>query len=105
MPKEVLMAAAFTWIVLGLLVAGIAKLVAWDDAPVGWVPVAALGAAGALLGGFLRLRLFNPGVTPGFDPAALLIAIAGAVVVLLAYRLIMGRKFAERPVIQTRRAA
>lgn len=75
--------ATILWIVLGGLVASIAKLVAWEKSPVGWAPVLLAGIAGAVAGGFVRNALFSPSAVPGFDIAAMLFAIAGAALGLL----------------------
>ncbi len=84
--------ATFTWCVLGLLVASIAKLVAWDEAPIGWAPVMASGIVGAIGGGWLRQLLFAASDVPGFDPASLLMAIGGAAALVYLYYLAIGRK-------------
>jgi uncharacterized membrane protein YeaQ/YmgE (transglycosylase-associated protein family) len=99
-------AAAFTWIVLGTLVASIAKLVAWDDTPIGWFPVVASGVIGSAVGGYVSSVLWAAGDVPrGFDPAALLLAIAGAAVVVYAYYVAIGRaKLMQAPQAQRRAA-
>ncbi|MFB3917946.1 MAG: GlsB/YeaQ/YmgE family stress response membrane protein [Terriglobales bacterium] len=97
--------AMFTWVVLGILVAGIAKLVAWDDTPIGWAPVLVLGAIGAVAGGFVRGALFRPSSIPGFDVGSLMLAIAGAAVVLYLYYLVIGRSQIAHVRFEKRRAA
>lgn len=84
--------ATFTWVVLGVLVASIAKLVAWDDTPIGWVPVLALGSIGAVAGGFVRGLLFQPSSIPGFDVGSLMMAIGGAAGLLVLYYYVIGRR-------------
>ncbi len=76
------MAAAFLWIVLGALVAAIAKLVAWDEAPVSYFAVGLTGIAGAVGGGYLRQVLIASSITPGFDLLSMLFAIVGAALFL-----------------------
>lgn len=101
--------ATIVWFVLGLLVASIAKLVAWDETPIGWVPVAAAGIAGGIGGGFLRQVLFGTSNVHGFDVASLMMAIGGAAAVLYLYYVAIGRKrlMAARNmhVVEQRRAA
>ncbi len=84
--------ATITWVVLGVLVASIAKLVAWDESPIGWAPVLSAGMAGAIGGGFLRPALFGTSDVPGFDPATILMAIGGATAVVYLYYVLIGRK-------------
>lgn len=71
------------WIVFGLVVGVIAKLVMPGQDPGGIVITALLGIAGALVGGFLgrALGLYGPGDTAGY-----LMSILGAVLLLFAYR-------------------
>jgi uncharacterized membrane protein YeaQ/YmgE (transglycosylase-associated protein family) len=71
------------WIVFGLIVGIIAKLVMPGRDPGGFVVTVVLGIAGAVLGGLLgRLAgLYEPGDAAGFIMSTL-----GAVALLFAYR-------------------
>jgi uncharacterized membrane protein YeaQ/YmgE (transglycosylase-associated protein family) len=71
------------WIVFGLVVGIVAKLMMPGRDPGGFVITALLGIAGALVGGFLgrAMGLYGPG-----DPAGFLMSTLGAVVLLFAYR-------------------
>lgn len=71
------------WIVFGLIVGIIAKLVMPGRDPGGFVVTVLLGIAGAVLGGLLgRLAgLYEPGDAAGFIMSTL-----GAVALLFAYR-------------------
>ena len=71
------------WIVFGLIVGIIAKLVMPGRDPGGFVVTALLGIAGALLGGFIGrfAGLYGPGDAAGFIMSTL-----GAVALLFAYR-------------------
>ena len=77
------------WIVFGLIVGVIAKLLMPGRDPGGIVVTMLLGIAGALLGGFIgrAMNLYGPE-----DPAGIFMSILGAVVVLLVYRLMVGRR-------------
>jgi len=98
--------AVIFWITLGLLVGAIAKLVAWDEAPASWSPVLLLSSAGAAGGGFLGAMLTRGADIPGFEPASMLLAIAGAAVLLLPYNVVVKRRaLAEQFRIDRRRAA
>jgi len=71
------------WIVFGLIVGIIAKLVMPGRDPGGFIVTALLGIAGALLGGFVGrfAGLYEPGDAAGFIMSTL-----GAVALLFAYR-------------------
>lgn len=76
------------WIVLGLLAGILAKFLMPGPDPGGLIVTILLGIAGALVGGYLGSHLFGIGDLTGFDLRSLAIAVGGAVVLLLAYRLI-----------------
>jgi uncharacterized membrane protein YeaQ/YmgE (transglycosylase-associated protein family) len=71
------------WIVFGLIVGALAKLVMPGRDPGGIFVTIALGIAGALVAGFIGRALgwYQPG-----EPAGFLMATLGAVVLLLVYR-------------------
>ena len=78
-----------SWIVFGLVVGIIAKLVTPGRDPGGFIVTMLLGIAGALVGGFLGRSAgwYGPN-----DPAGFLMSLFGAVVLLLLYRMIIGRR-------------
>jgi uncharacterized membrane protein YeaQ/YmgE (transglycosylase-associated protein family) len=81
------------WIVLGLLAGAIAKAVLPGDDPGGIIVTIIIGIVGALLGGFLAQVLFgNDTVDEFFDISTWLTAIIGAVILLVLYRLVTGRR-------------
>jgi uncharacterized membrane protein YeaQ/YmgE (transglycosylase-associated protein family) len=71
------------WMVFGLIVGALAKLVMPGNDPGGIVVTILLGIAGALVGGFLGrvLGWYAPG-----EPAGFIMATLGAVLLLLVYR-------------------
>ena len=73
-----------TWILFGLVVGIVAKLLMPGRDPGGLIITTLLGIVGAVIGGFLgrSLGLYGPG-----EPAGFLMATLGAVVLLLIYRL------------------
>jgi uncharacterized membrane protein YeaQ/YmgE (transglycosylase-associated protein family) len=77
------------WIVFGLIVGAIAKLVMPGRDPGGIIVTMVLGVVGALLGGFLgrALGLYGPDESAGW-----LMSIVGAIVVLMIYRLLNRRR-------------
>ncbi|HWR86311.1 MAG TPA: GlsB/YeaQ/YmgE family stress response membrane protein [Rhodoglobus sp.] len=76
------------WIVLGLLAGAIAKLILPGRQGGGWIVTLILGVVGALLGGFLGSVLFNVGLEDFWSLQTWLLAIGGAIIVLLIYGLV-----------------
>ena len=87
------------WILLGLLAGVIAKALLPGDDPGGFIVTTIIGIAGALLGGLIAraLDLGDP-IDEFFDISTWLAAIIGAVVLLLIYRMVVGRGGARRAV-------
>ena len=75
-----------SWILLGLVAGAIAKYIHPGPDPGGWVVTILIGIAGAIVGGFLASAIGLGGVTGFFSLWSLLIAIAGSVLLLWAYR-------------------
>jgi uncharacterized membrane protein YeaQ/YmgE (transglycosylase-associated protein family) len=75
------------WIVFGLIVGAIAKLLMPGRDPGGIIVTMVLGIVGALLGGFVGRALGMYGANEG---AGFIMALVGSVFVLLIYRLSIG---------------
>lgn len=77
------------WIIFGLFVGIVAKLLMPGDDPGGFFVTIALGVLGALLGGWLGrgLGLYQTG-----DAAGFVMSVIGAVILLGLYRLISPRR-------------
>lgn len=80
------------WIVLGLIVGAIAKLIMPGKDPGGILVTMLLGVVGAFLGGLLGQWIFNTGLQTFWSLQTWIVAIIGSVVVLGIYRVIVGRK-------------
>ena len=80
-----------SWILFGLIAGGIAKYLLPGKDPGGCLVTALIGIIGAVIGGFLGTTVFNWGRVTGFDLRSFLIAIAGAVLLLALYRLLVRR--------------
>ena len=78
------------WILFGLIVGVIAKFLMPGGGPRGIIITIVLGILGALLGGWIG-SLLGLGGVEGFDVRSMLIAIGGAMLVLLLYRLVFRR--------------
>ena len=81
------------FIILGLLAGLIAKAILPGDDPGGLIVTTLIGIAGALIGGFLASALFDAHpLDEFFDISTWLTAIVGAIVLLLIYRVVVGRR-------------
>jgi uncharacterized membrane protein YeaQ/YmgE (transglycosylase-associated protein family) len=74
-----------------LLAGLVAKLIVPGKDPGGCIVTVIIGVVGALLGGFIATALGFGGIS-GFDWRSLLIAVLGAVLLLILWRLISGRR-------------
>ncbi len=79
------------FLLLGLIAGAIAKLILPGTQGGGWLITLLLGVVGALLGGWLGSMIFGVGLEAFWDLSTWLLAIGGAIVVLLIYGLIVGR--------------
>ena len=78
------------WIVLGLIAGFIASKIV-NKRGEGMLVDIILGIVGALVGGWL-FRIFGMSGVTGFNAYSLLVAVGGAIVVLLIYHAITGRR-------------
>ena len=85
------------WIVLGLFAGLLANMLIPGRRSQGLMLTCVIGVAGALLGGWLATRLFHVHTLHGFfNLSTWLTAIAGAAILLLAFRLVSTRGSAGR---------
>lgn len=75
------------WIVFGLIAGALAKFIMPGRDPGGFIVTTIIGVVGAVVGGFIAVQLGFGDVT-GFDVRSLVIAIAGALILLFSYRLL-----------------
>jgi len=82
------------WIVVGLIVGAIAKLIMPGRDPGGMIITIGLGIAGAVVGGVIgrALGFYDPG-----QPVGWIMSIVGAILLLILYRATFGRAAAPRP--------
>ena len=78
-----------SWILFGLVVGIIAKLLTPGRDPGGFIVTTLIGIVGALLGGFIgrAMGFYNPN-----EPAGWLMSIFGAVLLLVLYRVAFRRR-------------
>ena len=80
------------FIILGLLAGMIAKVILPGDDPGGLIVTTIIGVVGALLGGFLAAALFDAHpLDDFFDLSTWVTAVVGSMILLLVYRLVVGR--------------
>ena len=81
--------AILGWILFGLIVGALAKLVMPGRDPGGIIVTMLLGIAGAVLGGFIgrAMGFYGPNEAAGF-----IVSFIGAVLLLWIYRLMIGRR-------------
>ncbi|AMB57598.1 GlsB/YeaQ/YmgE family stress response membrane protein [Microterricola viridarii] len=82
----------FAFLLLGLIAGAIAKLIMPGDQGGGWFATLLLGVVGAMLGGWLGGLLFGADLENFWSIQSWLLAIGGAIVVLVIWGLIFGRK-------------
>ena len=75
------------WIVFGLIVGVVAKVLTPGPDPGGWILTIVLGIAGALLGGFIGR---GTGWYRDDEPVGFLMAVLGAVLILVVRRKMAG---------------
>lgn len=82
------------WILFGLVIGALAKLVMPGRDPGGIIVTMLLGIAGALLGGFIgrAMGFYQEGEAAGW-----LMSFIGAIVLLALYRMVVGRRTVTRP--------
>jgi uncharacterized membrane protein YeaQ/YmgE (transglycosylase-associated protein family) len=82
------------WIVFGLIAGVVAKFIGKERErvdPAGLVGTGLLGIVGAVVGGYLSSRLFGWDVN-SFSILGLVVAVAGALLLLFLYRFVMGAR-------------
>ena len=76
-----------SWIVMGLIVGILAKIIMPGKDPGGFIITILLGIGGAFVGGFIGSFL-GLGAVTGFNVGSFLLATGGAVLLLILYRVI-----------------
>ncbi|HEX7833893.1 MAG TPA: GlsB/YeaQ/YmgE family stress response membrane protein [Pseudolysinimonas sp.] len=89
---EVVVAGFLGFILLGLIAGAIAKLILPGKQGGGWIATLLLGVAGALLAGWLGGLLFGYSYEGFFDITSWIVAIVGALIVLVIWGLITRRR-------------
>jgi uncharacterized membrane protein YeaQ/YmgE (transglycosylase-associated protein family) len=80
------------WIVLGLIAGAIAKAIMPGKQGGGWITTILLGVVGAVLGGWIGSALFKVGLNEFWSLSTWLLAIGGALLVLIIWGLFTRKK-------------
>jgi uncharacterized membrane protein YeaQ/YmgE (transglycosylase-associated protein family) len=78
------------WIIVGLIAGFVAKALMPGKDPGGIIVTVLLGIAGAFVGGFLAVALNISDGVNNFDVGTIVLAIAGAMLLLFVYRALSG---------------
>lgn len=83
------MIAVLSWIVFGLIVGALAKLLMPGNDPGGFIVTILLGIAGAMVGGLIgrAMGFYGEG-----EPAGYIMSIVGAIILLALYRMMTRRR-------------
>ncbi|RKR30197.1 GlsB/YeaQ/YmgE family stress response membrane protein [Arthrobacter oryzae] len=80
------------FLILGLIAGAIAKAILPGTQGGGWVITLVVGVVGAILGGWIGSLIFGGGLGNFFDLRTWLLSILGAVIVLVIYGAVAGRR-------------
>jgi uncharacterized membrane protein YeaQ/YmgE (transglycosylase-associated protein family) len=86
------MGAIIGWAFFGLIAGAIAKLLMPGRDPGGWFITMLLGIGGALLGGWIGSALWGSPGANDWSIGSFALAIAGAILLLAIYRMMVGRR-------------
>ena len=79
------MFALLSWIIFGLIIGALARLVLSGSDPMSLLSTILLGVVGSILGGFLGNLILGSG-QGGFQPAGFFFSLIGAILTLLVVR-------------------
>lgn len=86
-----------SFLLFGLVAGAVARLVTPGRQAIGCLPTIAVGVAGALVGGLVGDVVLGHDVRFSWHLGPFLLAVAGAVVLLLALEALTGRRRLRRP--------
>ena len=90
---EIQMGEIIGWLIMGLIVGGLARLIMPGRDPMGCLMTALLGIAGSIAGGFIGQLIFGKVRSEGyFTPSkSWILSLVGALLLLLIYRMMSRR--------------
>jgi uncharacterized membrane protein YeaQ/YmgE (transglycosylase-associated protein family) len=90
-----------SWIIWGLVVGAVARLLIPGRQKIGILWTIVLGVAGALIGGFVATELLDVADSDDFDFGSFLIAVGGSVVLLLIAERVLASRAPREPIERT----
>jgi uncharacterized membrane protein YeaQ/YmgE (transglycosylase-associated protein family) len=81
-----------SWLVVGLIAGVLAKLIMPGKDPGGIVVTILIGIAGAIIAGFLTSLFLHTDYVTGINITTIILAILGAILLLIVYRLVMQQR-------------
>lgn len=84
------LSSILAFIIVGLIAGAIARFLVPGPDPMGWIGTIVLGIVGSFVGGFLANLIF--GGVVALSPAGIVGSIIGAIIVLLIWRQVGGRR-------------
>jgi uncharacterized membrane protein YeaQ/YmgE (transglycosylase-associated protein family) len=81
-----------SWVIFGLIAGAIAKFIMPGKDPGGCIGTIIIGILGAVIGGYIGTELLDFGTVTGFNVRSFGIAILGAIILLVLYRLLLERR-------------
>ena len=79
-----------SWVLFGLIAGALARLLHPGRDPMNWVWTMVLGILGAVVGGWLGTQIFGINANSGL--MSWVLAVAGAVLLLVVYNMVTGRR-------------
>lgn len=80
-----------SWLVVGLVAGYLAGMFVKGDEGLGVIGHLLLGVVGALVGGFIANQVLGADYTAGINIATIVVATIGAVIAVVAYKMLLGR--------------
>ena len=80
-----------SWLIFGALAGWVASMIAGTNREQGWLTNIVIGIVGAVIGGFLWSVLFGDEVSFGWSIGSFVVAVVGALVLLVVVGLIQRR--------------
>ncbi|HEU4388026.1 MAG TPA: GlsB/YeaQ/YmgE family stress response membrane protein [Blastocatellia bacterium] len=78
------------WVIIGLVVGLLARLIMPGKDSMGIIATILLGIAGSFVGGLVSWVIWGQGRAGGFHTSGFLLSLVGAIVLLILWRLIKG---------------
>ena len=90
---EIEMGEIIGWLIMGLIIGGLARLIMPGRDPMGCLMTALLGIAGSIAGGYIGQLIFGKVRSEGFftPSKSWILSLVGALLLLLIYRMMRRR--------------